>query len=159
MWHWPQVSCSIRHAHKTYMLSKAHFSSKSCTLFGTHRYAHIQWDWLQHLYSIRHAQYCKIALSLELSSARTKNAHVGEILHKLGTLKCTWLVRLNLSLALYSALRVACFIRDAHKTHILSKSDVKSRTLSSTHRKRTCRVRLTTSLMLYSSRTLNVHFK
>ena len=41
----------------------------------------------------------KIALSLELYSARTKNAHVGEILYKLllysARLKRTWLVRLN----------------------------------------------------------------
>ena len=41
----------------------------------------------------------KIALSLELYSARAKNAHVGEILYKLtlysAHLKRIWLVRLD----------------------------------------------------------------
>ena len=36
----PQVSHSIRHAHKTHMFSKADF--KSHTLVGTHRNAHVK---------------------------------------------------------------------------------------------------------------------
>ena len=51
--------------------------------------------------------YSEIASSLALYSARTENAHVGEIVYKLvfysARLKRTWLVRLNSCLALYSA--------------------------------------------------------
>ena len=129
-WDWIQVLLSIRHAHKTYMLSKADFKSRA--LFGTNRYAYFWWDLLQHSFSIRYAQNCKC--QLRLNGSRTlfdkhRNGYVkrdclkprtlfgthrkrtlGEIVYKLALyslysvrLKRTCLVRLNSSLVLYLA--------------------------------------------------------
>ena len=114
---------------ESHMSSKSDFNTRN--VFGMHRNAyaskiasslalysartenaHVEWDWLQHSYSIRQAQ----------------NVYV----------KWDWI-------------QVSCPIRHAHKTHMLSKVDFKSFTLSGTHRKLTCRVSLTTTLVLHSA--------
>ena len=93
----------------------------------------------------------KIASSLTLDSARTENVHVKYDCLKTYNLfstqrKHTYQARLTSSLALYSAsaedsyvkqdfLQVLRSIRHAQKTHMLSKIDVKSRTLFVAHRK------------------------
>ena len=102
-WDWIQVLLSIRHAHKTYMLSKA--DSKSRALFGTYRYAYFWWDLLQHSYSIRYAQNC--ICQLRLNGSRT--------------------------------------LFDKHRNGYVKRDCLKSRTLFGTHRKHTHSVRLSTN--------------
>ena len=100
------------------MLSKADLLL--LTLFGTHRYAHFQWDWPQHSYSIRHAQNCTCQLTLKTSRSlfeTHKNAYVKRNCLKSRTLfsthrKRTCRVRLTTSLVLYST---------RTKTHMSSK--------------------------------------
>ena len=100
----------------------------------------------------------KIASSLTLDSARTENVHVKYDCLKTYNLfsterKHTYQARLTSSLALYSAsaedsyvkqdfLQVSRSIRHAQKTHMLSKIDVKSRTLFVARRKWACQGRL-----------------
>ena len=147
------------------MLSKADLLL--LTLFGTHRYAHFQWDWPQHSYSIRHAQNCTCQLTLKTSRSlfeTHKNAYVKRNCLKSRTLfsthrKRTCRVRLTTSLVLYST---------RTKTHMSSKIALsfahikygwrrghthRKRTLFGTLRKLTCQARLTTTHVLYSART------
>ena len=140
-----------RDSQKTYMPNEIDFRTR--TLFGTHRKRiYVEWDWLQHSYSIRHSQkahvkwdwlqvscsirhrhkmhmYSKATTSLELCSVRIENSHA----------EWDWLQH-----TLYSA---------RTELHMSSKIECKSRTLFDTHRKRTCRVRLSTTLVPYSART------
>ena len=131
------------------MLSKADLLL--LTLFGTHRYAHFQWDWPQHSYSIRHAQNCTCQLTLKTSRSlfeMHKNAYV-----KRNCLKSRTLFRTHRKRTCRWDCLETRTLFGTLKTHMVSKIKFMSRTLFGTHRKRTCRVRLTTSLLLYSTRT------
>ena len=131
------------------MLSKADFKSR--TLFGTHRYAHFQWDWPQHSYSIRHAQNCTCQLTLKTSRSlfeTHKNAYV-----KLNCLKSRTLFSTHRKRTCRWDCLQTRTLFGTLKTHMVSKIKFMFRTLFGTHKKRTCRVRLTTSLVLYSTRT------
>ena len=114
------------------MLSKIDFKSR--TLFSTLKNT-CQVRLPQNLHSIQHAQKTHISneliSSLAFISAHLENAYV-------------------IYIYIYM---IDSRNRDSQKTYMPNEIDFRTRTLFGTHRKRICRMRLTTTLVLYSALT------
>ena len=130
-WNWLQNSYSIRHAQKTHMSNEIDYNTR--TLFGTHkRHMSSEIDYKSRALfgtDTKRHMYSKATTSLVFCSVRIENSHA----------EWDWLQH-----TLYSA---------RTELHMSSKIECKSRTLFDTHRKRTCRVRLSTTHVPYSART------
>ena len=114
--------------------------------------AYVEWDWLQHSYSIRHSQKAHVKWDWLQVSCSIRHRHKMHMYSKATTSLVLCSVRIENSHAEWDWLQHTLYSART-ELHMSSKIECKSRTLFDTHRKRTCRVRLSTTLVPYSART------